>query len=79
MANSKKIYQYDEFHRLIEVYENSRKCSEAGFDRRNIIKCCKGKRKTHKGYVWSYEIIKIHTKKQRKKTGEYISTNIFEF
>ena len=27
---------------------------KSGFDPSNIVKCCKGKAKTHKGYIWRY-------------------------
>ena len=30
-------------------------CVLFGYCKKNIQRCCRGERKTHKGYIWSYE------------------------
>lgn len=53
---SKIVFQYSLNGDLLEVWpstkEAERKC---GFDSAHISKCCIGKYKTHKGYIWSYK------------------------
>lgn len=51
----KTIYQYSKDKKLIQVWISSHECKRGGYDRRNIIKCCKGQRLTHRGFVWSYK------------------------
>lgn len=50
----KKIYQYSLNHELVMVWESGYECEKNGFCKQNIKACCSGKRKTHKGYIWSY-------------------------
>jgi len=39
----------------ILVFESAMDASRKyGFDESHIIKCCRGRRKQHKGYAWSY-------------------------
>lgn len=47
----------------IEGYEGDQICFDTvrgvkvgGFDPTAVIKCCKGKQKSHKGYKWIYSI-----------------------
>ena len=41
--------------KYIRSYKSSHEAErEGGFHPGNIIQCCKGKRKTHKGYKWQY-------------------------
>ena len=35
-------------------FKSSMEADREGFDGSHIIACCKGKRKTHKGYAWRY-------------------------
>ena len=55
-SNKIKIAQYDINMNLIEVHESAadlcRKNPE--FSTGHISSCCKGKRKTHKGFIWKY-------------------------
>ena len=51
----KKVYQYDKDYNLIKIWDSAAEASRNGFDNANISKCCSGKQKTHKGYIWSYE------------------------
>ncbi len=61
-ANKIKIAQYDINMNLIEIHESAadlcRKRPE--FSTGHISSCCKGKRKTHKGFIWKYYGNKIN-------------------
>lgn len=50
----KKVVQLSLNGEFIKVWEFTREPNKEGFDHRHIIKCCKGKSKTHKGYKWMY-------------------------
>lgn len=50
----KKVVQLSLNGEFIKVWESTREPNKEGFDHRHIIKCCKGKSKTHKGYKWMY-------------------------
>lgn len=52
---SKKVYQYSLSGELINVFESVMDVKrKLGFDVGNISKCCNGKQKTYKGFMWSY-------------------------
>ena len=54
-ANSIPIVQIDaSTNKVINVWESAMDAEREGFNHSNIIKCCKGKRKTHKEYRWQY-------------------------
>lgn len=51
-----KILQYDLNNKLVKIWNSSLEAQNTGkYDSSAIIKCCKGKRKTHKKSVWKYE------------------------
>lgn len=61
---SKKVYQYTLDGELVKEWKSIRECSRNGFDKGNIVSCCKGGRfrnnkwvniTQHRGYKWSYE------------------------
>ncbi|MCI6458453.1 MAG: NUMOD4 domain-containing protein [Clostridium sp.] len=52
---SKKVYQYDLKGNLIKEWSSAYEAGRNGFTRSHVSKCCLGKQKTHKGYIWSYE------------------------
>lgn len=52
---SQPILQYDLEGNLIKEWESAREAGRNGFDRSSIAKCCKGKQKIHKGFVWEYK------------------------
>jgi hypothetical protein len=39
---------------LVRQWESSREAERNGFHSGSIIACCKGKRMTHKGFIWRY-------------------------
>lgn len=52
---SKRVLQYDLKGDLLNSYDSTVKAGEAvGIDPSNICRCCNGKTKTSKGYVWKY-------------------------
>lgn len=53
---SKKIYQIDlETGEIVKTWESTKDCEKNGYPARQYIReCCNGKRKTYKGYKWSY-------------------------
>ena len=56
-ALSKQVYQYTKDGELIAVFESTREAQRQGFHQCAVANCCNGKRKTHKGYIWSYKPI----------------------
>ncbi len=51
---SKKVYQYTLDGKLVKVWDSTCECGRNGFSQGHIGACCRGERKTHKGYKWSY-------------------------
>lgn len=51
---SKQIVQLTLDGELVKVWESVNECGRNGFDQGNVSRCCRGERKTHKGYVWRY-------------------------
>lgn len=54
IGHMKKIYQYTKDNRLVNIWESSLEVEKHGYCRRNVLRCCRGERKTHKGYKWSF-------------------------
>ena len=52
---SKKVYQYDMQGNLIKEWSSTAEAGRNGFSSSCISSCCLGKRKFHKGFIWSYE------------------------
>ena len=40
---------------VIKEWKNLLELEEAGYQKSNVINVCKGKRKSHKGYIWIYK------------------------
>lgn len=53
LHNTWKIYQYDLSGNLVKVWNSAREADRNGFNRRSIYRCCDGKTKSFKGYLWS--------------------------
>lgn len=58
-ALSKKVFQYSKYGVLISVFNSTKEAGLQGFNQGAVSDCCNGKRNSHKGYIWSYEPIKI--------------------
>lgn len=54
---AKQVYQYDLDGNLVKVWESTMECGRNGYGQSKIVMCCNGKRKTHKGYIWSFEYL----------------------
>lgn len=56
-SKSKYIYyQWTLDHQLVKVWPSVILAHKAGFDASGIIKCCKGKWKNHRGFIWTREL-----------------------
>lgn len=53
-SRSKKVYQFSKEGELIAVWESTKECQRQCFHQSAVADCCNGKRKSHKGYIWSY-------------------------
>lgn len=53
----KKVYQYTTDGKLVQIWNSRKEATEAGYTGTCITRCAQGKRKTHKGYVWSFEAL----------------------
>lgn len=52
---SRNVSQYTLDGVLVKVWESAKQAEiECGFNSHNIYQCCKGHKKTHKGYIWKY-------------------------
>lgn len=54
---SKKVFQYNKDKILVKIWESVKETKYFGFNNGTVSSCCLGKRKTHKGFIWSYERI----------------------
>ena len=52
---SKRVLQLSLDGELIREYPSVRECERNGFDHSNVIRCCNGKQKTHKGFRFMYK------------------------
>ena len=64
---SKKVYQYSTNGNLIKIWPSTRECERNGFCLSCITACCRNEYKAnktneYKGYIWSYEPLKIESK-----------------
>ena len=55
---SKLVYQYSKDGVLISVFNSTKECQRNGYNQGHVASCCRGERKLHKGYIWSYKPIK---------------------
>ena len=49
------VIQYNTNGELVKEWISIRECGRNGYQTSSIIKCCKGKQKYHKGYIWKYK------------------------
>ena len=53
-ARSKRVLQLSLSGDLIREWPSTKECGRNGFDSSSVTKCCNGKQKTHKGFLWMY-------------------------
>lgn len=59
-GSGKPVEQFDLNNNYIKTYKSAKEAAlENNFDSSNITKCCKGKKMTHKGFIWKYKENKI--------------------
>ena len=51
---SKKIYQFNNEGKFIKEWASVNECGRNGYDKRGIQKCCGGKLKSYRKYIWRY-------------------------
>lgn len=52
---SKPVLQYTLDGEFVGEWPSARECGRNGFNTRHVGDCCRGERKTHKGYIWKYK------------------------
>ncbi len=53
-AQSKVVYQCTPDGELVNTWTSTNECGRNGFNQGAVAACCRGERKTHKGFRWSY-------------------------
>ena len=51
---SKKVYQYTLDGKFVKEWESIAECGRNGFNQGGICKCCNGKQKIYRGFIWRY-------------------------
>lgn len=51
---SKPVYQYTLDGVLVRVWPSAAEAGRNGFSQGHVAACCRGERKSHKGFIWSY-------------------------
>ena len=54
-AKFKPIMQFSKENKLVKEWDSILQTSEEGFYIKSVSKCCLGKLKTHKGYIWRFK------------------------
>ena len=52
---SKKVYQYTLDGKFVKEWKSTAECGRNGFKQSSVAACCRGERKTHKGFIWKYK------------------------
>ena len=52
---SKKVLQFTLDGEFICEWPSTQECGRNGFGQRHVSACCRGERKSHKGYIWKYK------------------------
>lgn len=53
--NSTQVYQYTFDLKLVKKYPSQAECRRCGYNQADISLCCNGKRKSYKGFIWSFK------------------------
>lgn len=51
---SKPVLQYTLDGQFVREWKSTAECGRNGFNQGHITDCCRGVRKTHKGFIWRY-------------------------
>ena len=52
---SKKVLQFSLSGEFIREWPSASECERNGYSRTHVSSCCRGERKTHKGFRWEYK------------------------
>ena len=52
---SKPVIQLTLDGEFVREWSSTNECGRNGFNQSNVVNCCNGKRKTHKGFRWMYK------------------------
>lgn len=52
---SKPVLQYTLEGEFVKEWKSATECGRNGFHKGNVAACCRGKLKTHKGFIWRYK------------------------
>ena len=52
---SKPVLQYTLDGVFIREWKSTAECGRNGFNQGNVAACCRGERKTYKGFIWRYK------------------------
>lgn len=52
---SKRVLQFTLDGEFVREWESTMECGRNGFIQQNVVKCCNGERKTHKGFRFQYK------------------------
>ena len=53
-TRSKRVLQLSLSGDLIREWESTQECGRNGFNQGHVAACCRGERKSHKGFLWMY-------------------------
>ena len=51
---SKKVLQFSKTGEFIREWESTMECGRNGFCQSHVAACCRGERKSHKGFLWMF-------------------------
>ena len=54
LSLQKQVTQYTLEGELVKIWDSIMEAERNGYHQGHISECCKGKRKTHKGFIWKY-------------------------
>lgn len=55
LTKSKPVVQYDLEGNFIREWQSTKECGRNGYNQGAVAACCRGKLKTHKGFIWRYK------------------------
>lgn len=50
----KKVLQFTFDGKLVKMWDSVKDCAKEQYNKTCISDCCRGRKKTHKGYIWKY-------------------------
>lgn len=51
---SKTVLQYTLDGEFVREWPSTQECGRNGFNQQSVSRCCRGERKSHKGFLWKY-------------------------